>query len=127
MFLLTLVLSNLPLVLLLALLTIVLLYLTRDKKANLLHIPGPAPLPILGNALLFAGPMENYLPTMASLWAKYGSIFRIHFGTTPQLVISAPEHFEKILSSSVHLTKGFQYHLMSPWLGDSLAITSPNK
>lgn len=97
------------------------------KKFGLLHIPGPTPLPILGNALLLAGPMENVLTTALSLREKYGNAFLFHFGMMPQLVISAPQDFEKILSNSVDLNKGFQYGLASPWLGDSLGMTSSKK
>ena len=119
---------NTPTIVLIIILTIIILYLTRDKKKNLLHIPGPPPLPIIGNALLFAGPSENVYKAFVSLRAKYGKIFRIHEGMIPELVITAPEDVQKVLSSSVNLNKGFSYDLIiRPMIGNCLIYTPLDK
>ena len=47
-----------------------LLYCARlllRPRRHLLHLPGPAPLPLLGNALLFAGDHLTFIPVMGSL------------------------------------------------------------
>ena len=36
----------------------------------------------------------------------------------------SPEGFEKILSSSQHITKNFQYEFIWPWLGQGLLTSS---
>ena len=118
---------NTPTIVLIILLTIIILYLTRDKKKNLLHIPGPPPLPVIGNALLFAGP-SGFHKAFESLRAKYGKIFRIHEGMIPELVITAPEDVQKVLSSSVNLNKGFSYDLIiRPMIGNCLIYTPLDK
>ena len=41
-----------------------------NRRTNLLHIPGPHLLPIVGNALLFAGDHLHFLPIMKYLIGK---------------------------------------------------------
>ena len=45
-------------------------YIIINRKYNLLHIPGPGLVPILGNALLFAGDHLHFLPVMKQLIGK---------------------------------------------------------
>ena len=61
---------------------------------------------LLGNALLIAGPPEQFIQTMKSTGEKYGQLGRIHIGTRPNVYVgSCPEAYEKILSSNKQITK----------------------
>ena len=93
-----------------------------DRKKNLWNLSGPFPLPLfgrnfifsiqckwhlfLGNALLLAGPPEQFIQTLKTVSDKYGQVGRIHIGTRPNVyVASCPEAYEKILSSNKQITK----------------------
>jgi len=114
-------------VFLLTLLTIGIWDLLKDRKKNLLHIPGPIPLPFLGNALLFAKPHEFFITTCNKLVDKYGPIIRLHLGPRPNVVITTAEAFEKILNSNQHITKGRDYRFIWPWLGTGLLTSTRAK
>eukprot|EP00092_Neocalanus_flemingeri_P041348 GFUD01045022.1.p1 GENE.GFUD01045022.1~~GFUD01045022.1.p1 ORF type:complete len:502 (-),score=108.75 GFUD01045022.1:66-1571(-) len=99
----------------------------KDKKKNLLHIPGPIPLPFLGNALLFAKGHEFFMKTCEQLVQSYGPILRMHLGTRPNVVVTTAEAYEKILSSNQHITKGKDYRFLWPWLGTGLLTSTGAK
>nr|QGQ60785.1 CYP4C [Eurytemora pacifica] len=99
----------------------------RNRKKNMLHVPGPTPLPLLGNALLFAGPPETFLPSIRSLVEQYGPIARFHLGSRVNLAVATPEAFEKILSSNKQITKGEDYKFLDDWLAKGLLTSTGTK
>jgi len=115
------------LILLLIVLMLAVLEIVKNRKSQLFHIPGPFPLPLLGNALLFASAHENFMPTMKMLTESYGKSFRLHLGCRPNLVVSSPQAYEKILSSSKHINKGYDYKFLWPWLGKGLLTSTGAK
>eukprot|EP00090_Calanus_glacialis_P018963 TRINITY_DN29285_c0_g1_i1.p1 TRINITY_DN29285_c0_g1~~TRINITY_DN29285_c0_g1_i1.p1 ORF type:complete len:506 (-),score=75.50 TRINITY_DN29285_c0_g1_i1:15-1532(-) len=119
--------ENIILILILIVLILKVLDLLLNRKKQLYHIPGPLPLPLVGNALLFANAHENFLPTMKSLGERYGKSFRLHLGSRPNLVVSSPTAYEKILSSSRQIKKGFDYQFLWPWLGKGLLTSTGAK
>ena len=70
---------------------------------------------------------KTLLKTMRSLQKEYGNVVKFYVGTKPQIFLFGAEGFEKILSSSQHLTKGFQYNFASRWLGTGLLTGSGSK
>ena len=68
---------------------------------------------LLGNALLLAGPPEQFIQTMKTTAEKYGQLGRLHIGTRPNVYVgSCPEAYEKILSSNKQITKVDRYKYM---------------
>ena len=97
-----------------------------NRRKNLLHVPGPQLIPIVGNALLFAGDHLHFLPIMKHLIGKlshphypimtqlfssatYGPTFRLHLGSRPNLVIASAGGYQAILGSTQHICKGIDY------------------
>ncbi|XP_075232266.1 cytochrome P450 4C1-like [Lycorma delicatula] len=72
--------------------------------------PGPPALPLIGNALMFAGVDHNeMIQVISRLQTKLGSPARIWFG--PHLVISIadPQNMEIIMKSSENLNKSIHH------------------
>eukprot|EP00092_Neocalanus_flemingeri_P012801 GFUD01013793.1.p1 GENE.GFUD01013793.1~~GFUD01013793.1.p1 ORF type:complete len:512 (+),score=129.68 GFUD01013793.1:190-1725(+) len=98
-----------------------------DRRKNLFHIPGPTPLPFLGNALLFYKPPEYIMGIIISLRDKFGPVMRVHLGPRANALVSSAEGYEKILSSSKQITKGKDYKFLMPWLGTGLLTSTGTK
>ena len=65
--------------------------MVRDPR-HLAHVPGPLPLPILGNSLLFDRTHpEVFMDTIAGLVQVHGPIWRFHLGHRPNVGLSTPE------------------------------------
>ncbi|GJQ66168.1 hypothetical protein Trydic_g4228 [Trypoxylus dichotomus] len=62
-----------------------------------------------------------------SLRKIYGPLYRTWFGATPAIHMAAPEHIELVLNNSIHITKGFGYKFILPWLGDGLLTSTGSK
>ena len=62
-----------------------------------MRIPGPRPLPLIGNALHFAMPHEKLYGYWTTLKKKYGLRFRM-FGLDPIVIISEPEDIKGIIT-----------------------------
>eukprot|EP00090_Calanus_glacialis_P026770 TRINITY_DN42081_c0_g1_i1.p1 TRINITY_DN42081_c0_g1~~TRINITY_DN42081_c0_g1_i1.p1 ORF type:complete len:495 (+),score=97.38 TRINITY_DN42081_c0_g1_i1:91-1575(+) len=104
---------------------VMLWFFTRRHDPAFSTIPGPRPLPIIGNSLMFIGPFEHiWLRTMQDLKNEFGNVVMLYIGTRPQIFLFGSEGFEKILSSSRHITKGFQYQFLWPWLGRGLLTST---
>jgi len=116
-----------PLLLIVVVLLLGWIQIYWDRKRNLLHIPGPTPLPIIGNAHLLAGPAETFMSAIYQLMEKHGRIVRIHLGSRPNVAITSAQAFEKILSSNKHISKGEDYRFLWDWLGLGLLTSTGAK
>ena len=59
--------ENIVLFLILMVLILKVVDLILNRKRQLYHVPGPVPLPLVGNALLFVTSHEYFLPTMKNV------------------------------------------------------------
>ncbi|XP_030750789.1 cytochrome P450 4g1-like [Sitophilus oryzae] len=92
-------------------------------------IPGPRPLPILGNVLEGVGLNPNAaMKKVLSVTNDYeGDVARIFFGPFLYIVLRNPEDIELILGSQEHLEKSREYKYFEPWLGDGLLISKGDR
>ncbi|XP_066140702.1 cytochrome P450 4g1-like [Euwallacea fornicatus] len=93
------------------------------------NIPGPKPVPILGNALhvIGLGP-EDVMKKILGMVKEYDTdVGRAYFG--PRLIIGLlnPVDIELILGSPVHLEKPWEYSLFESWIGQGLLTSYGDK
>nr|QST15017.1 CYP4AP4 protein [Diaphanosoma celebensis] len=102
------------------------LWMKYSKFGQLVNrIPGPGPIPLLGNVLDIAGDCEHILHTMHEKWpTMYGEIYRFFVGSRAAVVVSSPELIEPVISSQSVTEKGFGYQVLRPWLGLGLLTGS---
>jgi len=117
----------LTIVLLLICLAAVVHLVRNPGNRHLYNLPGPLPLPFVGNALILAIPPEEVIPTFRRIVGQYGSLIRFHLGHQSRACLTTPEAFEKVLSSNAHITKGLDYRPLLPWLGTGLLTSTGAK
>ncbi|XP_059172521.1 cytochrome P450 4V2-like [Physella acuta] len=114
----------------LVLLLIFLAYFRPHKRVRYLidQIPGPKPVPLLGNAhqLCVGHDWYRQLLGFASSYADAGA-FRVWLANKPVVGIFKPEFAEVILSSMKHIDKALEYQFLVPWLGTGLLISTGEK
>ncbi|XP_018319744.1 cytochrome P450 4d2-like [Agrilus planipennis] len=93
---------------------------------KLKNILGPAPVPLIGNALYFRE-INDILPNLMRFKKKYGSPFKLSFGFQyPRVIICDPKFMTFFLSSTKYITKSEDYKFLRNWLGNGL-LTSTGK
>lgn len=85
---------------LIAVVTVCLVYLTlkyyrRDIPEGLQQLPGPSPLPIIGNLLELGS--KPYL-SLTEMSKRYGDVFQIQIGMRPVVVLSGYETVKQALT-----------------------------
>ncbi|XP_047102529.1 cytochrome P450 4c3-like [Schistocerca piceifrons] len=90
-------------------------------------IPGPKGIPILGNALQFNVPTEEFIPVLKKIYDDYYPIYKIWFLGVAIVFIGDPDGVEKILSSQQHITKSDDYLILEPWLCKGLLTSTGTK
>ncbi|XP_078045877.1 cytochrome P450 4g15-like [Augochlora pura] len=103
-------------------------YIESSRVVRLAHkLPGPKPLPILGNSLLTLGVDPDHMLETLLKVDIYGPVIRAFLGRKVVIAIYHPRDVEIILSSTVHITKAPEYRFFKPWLGDGLLISAGEK
>ncbi|KAG8234736.1 hypothetical protein J437_LFUL000971 [Ladona fulva] len=118
--------------------TILVLLLQRYKRwstkysrfSTLLDsIPGPFPLPVVGNAIGFILRPENqYLDEISGIVKLHSPIFRLWNGPLVGTVhLTSWKYAEKIFNSSTHIEKNLFYKFLFPWIGTGLLTSKGEK
>ncbi|XP_033324485.2 cytochrome P450 4g15 [Megalopta genalis] len=103
-------------------------YIESSRAVRLAHkLPGPKPIPILGNALITLGVHPDDMMGTLIKNNVYGPVVRAFLGRKVVVAIYHPRDVEVILSSTVHINKAPEYRFFKPWLGDGLLISSGEK
>lgn len=109
----------------------VLIYLYKKYMKiveSVAHIPGPAALPFIGNALLFVGKKPNELVQMGSdVVKKFGLFNRILLGPKILILIGDPKDVEALLTSQKTIDKSEEYDFAKVWIGEGLITSTGSK
>ncbi|CAG8487306.1 16174_t:CDS:2, partial [Cetraspora pellucida] len=87
-------------------------YFTRNNP-----LPGPLPIPIIGNAYVFRGDLAELF---LKLQAKYGPIFEIYFGSKRTIWLGDAKLIKKLNDPSSK--SNFPYRAIGPWI-DEIKMT----
>ncbi|XP_039745799.1 cytochrome P450 4d2-like isoform X2 [Pararge aegeria] len=88
------------------------------------NVPGPRPLPLVGNGHMFVTKPSGFLPLLHRFKMEYGDAFRVHLFHNPYVILSHPKYVEPLVSHSELITKGRSYSFLRPWLGDGLLTST---
>ncbi|CAG9837629.1 unnamed protein product [Diabrotica balteata] len=97
----------------------------RTLLKKVYKLPGPPKLPIFGNFFdLFSLDTVQLFKKFREWGQKYSPVYSFVVFNKAIVCISGAEEFEKIAAGSKHLSKGFSYSLVEPWLGKGLLTNS---
>ncbi|ESO93310.1 hypothetical protein LOTGIDRAFT_206515 [Lottia gigantea] len=105
------------------------IYQSYKRQKVFGKIPGPAALPILGNAHQLETDGTKFYKQCLSYSDEYGrdSIFVIWLGHKPMICLSNANSAEILLNSSKHMEKASEYRFLHPWLGTGLLTSTGDK
>ncbi|XP_046734966.1 uncharacterized protein LOC124404677 [Diprion similis] len=88
------------------------------------QMPGPPALPLIGNALFFAGDNDELLDRISEISKPYNDPFRAWLGPKLLVVIKNPRDFEVVFNSNVASHKPYEYRFLESYLGRGLVTES---
>ncbi|NP_001165978.1 cytochrome P450 4AB12 isoform X1 [Nasonia vitripennis] len=100
-------------------------YSRMGKLVN--KIPGPRPIPILGNMLLLNVSSDKLFGIMRELINSYYPILKVWFCTNAMVGLRHPDDLEVILSSQKAIDKSYVYGYLEPWLKTGLLTSTGDK
>lgn len=83
-------------------------------------IPGPAAIPIFGNAFQLTGSQAEFFQLLIKYSKSHDGMFRLWIGQKPFVFIHKAEAVQPLLSSSLHIDKSLEYKLLHELLGNGL-------
>lgn len=93
-------------------------------------LPGPPPLPILGNALKFLGKSPpQILKVLEGIYNQYSEnrLACMRIGLNPMILLTHPTTVETLLSSQKFLEKSSEYKPIMRWLSTGLLTSTGQK
>ncbi|GLH16708.1 Cytochrome P450 4C1, partial [Gryllus bimaculatus] len=97
-------------------------------KARLVSsLPGPTPLPFIGNALEIGRNGVELLSMLSALRQQYGSFVRLWLGPYLVVAVADPQHAETFLTSKTNITKSLQYKFIEVMAGKGLLTSTGDK
>ncbi|KAK5646494.1 hypothetical protein RI129_004958 [Pyrocoelia pectoralis] len=103
------------------------LYKEYRFREHLKNIPGPKPLPIIGNSHLFKS-LYDYLTILSKIKEEYGGLFILYLGMRPRLYMCEAKYVEFLLTLNPAITsKPYEYSIAEEWLGNGLLTSSGEK
>jgi cytochrome P450 family 4 len=106
--------------------TVVLFCWTKRRLWELAaRLPGPRPLPLLGNVLTFAGcDLVQFFKIIVQLVEKYGSIFKFWIGQDLFVMLTNPVFVEKVLGNKNSISRtGYVTKLAKPYFRNGLLMS----
>ncbi|XP_076619036.1 cytochrome P450 4g15 [Colletes latitarsis] len=90
-------------------------------------LPGPAGLPMIGNALEFLGSSDTIFQNFYQRSFEFNEVIKVWIGPKLIIFLADPRDAEIILSSNVYIDKSEEYKFFKPWLGNGLLISTGPK
>lgn len=89
------------------------------------RLPGPRPLPLLGNVLTFAGcDLVQFFKIIVQFVEKYGSIFKFWIGQDLFVLLTNPVFVEKVLGNKNSISRtGYVTKLAKPYFRNGLLMS----
>ena len=72
-------------------------YVVNFTALKKLGIPGPTPLPLIGNSMVFIGKRKELHTYFCEAGKKYGSIYGLYLFKLPIIVVAEPEIIRQVL------------------------------
>ncbi|XP_015600585.1 cytochrome P450 4C1 [Cephus cinctus] len=99
----------------------------RSRRRRFLELsrklPGPMPLPFIGNALKFACKSKEMLNRLETIIISHSTKevpMKLWMGSELYVVVTAPGDIEKVLNSQQACYKGRVYRFLHPFIGNGL-------
>ncbi|XP_037052057.1 cytochrome P450 4d1-like [Bradysia coprophila] len=93
-----------------------------------LKLPGPLPLPFIGNATHFVNKSSAEIwVAFEKMFSQYGDVLRIWAASELLVLLSNPRDIEVVLTSTKFIEKSEKYRFLKPWLNEGLLLSSGSK
>ncbi|XP_053964372.1 uncharacterized protein LOC128867288 [Anastrepha ludens] len=99
-----------------------------SKRKQVNKLPGPAAVPVLGNAHQMGKTPSAVLNQLFQWWQEAGhQNFRVLIGLYRNIVVTNEKDLEFILTSKTLIDKSDIYDMLHPWLGTGLLTATGHK
>ncbi|KAJ3652024.1 hypothetical protein Zmor_018025 [Zophobas morio] len=102
-------------------------FLFLQKYKSLSVIPGPRPIPLLGNANDLGQTPQAFFNNCSKFMKEYGDVFRLYIADECKIFVANADFLEQIMSSNVHITKSRGYSLLKKFVNYGLLTSTGSK